>query len=88
MNAGDSATKSTLNSIGFNTQWRATPDFTLTFDAHHSVAEAKADSPYGINKSLPPDVAKRIITASFERESRRAYGPSTVSRVNRAEWVV
>lgn len=64
MNGGDSATKSTLNSIGFNTQWRATPDFTVTFDAHHSVAEAKSDSPYGINNDLA--------TASFSRRTTRA----------------
>ncbi|OON64612.1 TonB-dependent receptor [Massilia sp. KIM] len=64
MNGGDSATKSTLNSIGFNTQWRATPDLTLTVDAHHSVAEAKSDSPYGINNDLA--------TASFSRRTTRA----------------
>jgi len=64
MNGGDSATKSTLNSIGFNTQWRATPDFTVSFDAHHSVAEAKSDSPYGINNDLA--------TASFSRRTTRA----------------
>ena len=64
MNGGDSARTSTLNSLGFNTQWRATPDLTLSVDAHHSVAEAKSDSPYGFNNDLA--------TASFSRGITRA----------------
>jgi TonB-dependent receptor len=60
MNAGDFATKSTLNSIGFNTQWKVSPSLRLNLDMHHSVAEAKKDSPFGINNDLA--------TASFSRD--------------------
>jgi TonB-dependent receptor len=52
MNGGNFATKSTLDSIGFNTQWRVSPALRLSLDMHHSVAEAKADSPYGSNNDL------------------------------------
>lgn len=63
MNGGDSGTKSTLDSIGFNAQWKVSPALSLNFDAHHSVAEAKSDSPYGINNDLA--------TASFSRGTTR-----------------
>ncbi|MGZ5201155.1 MAG: TonB-dependent receptor [Telluria sp.] len=59
MNGGNYATKSTLNSLGFNTQWKVSPALRLTLDAHHSEAESKADSPYGSNNDLA--------TASFSR---------------------
>ena len=59
MNGGDFATVTNNNSIGFNTQWRATPNLRLNFDAHHSTAEAKKDSPYGSNNDLA--------TVSFSR---------------------
>jgi TonB-dependent receptor len=52
MNAGDFATKSTRDSIGFNTQWRASPSLRLSLDMHHSVAKAGRDSPYGSNNDL------------------------------------
>ncbi|MCS0589944.1 TonB-dependent receptor [Massilia norwichensis] len=64
MNGGDSATKSTLNSLGFNAQWKVSPSLRLNFDVHHSVAEAKSDSPFGINNDLG--------TASFSRGTTRA----------------
>jgi len=64
MNAGDFATKSTLSSLGFNTQWKVSPALRLSLDAHHSVAEAKKDSPYGSNNDLG--------TASFSRGTTRA----------------
>ena len=59
MNGGDFATKSTLDSIGFNTQWRVSPRLKFSLDMHHSVAESKADSPYGSNNDLA--------TVSFSR---------------------
>jgi len=59
MNGGDFATVSNNNSIGFNAQWRATPSLRLNFDAHHSTAEAKKDSPFGSNNDLA--------TVSFSR---------------------
>jgi TonB-dependent receptor len=63
MNAGDFATKSTNHSIGFNTQWKASPTLRLTFDAHHSTAETKPDSPFGSNNDLA--------VASFSRDVTR-----------------
>jgi TonB-dependent receptor len=59
MNGGDFATKSNLESFGFNTQWKASPDLRFSFDAHHSVAKSGADSPFGSNNDLG--------TASFSR---------------------
>ena len=59
MNGGDFATVSNNNSIGFNAQWKASPSLKFTFDAHHSTAEAKKDSPYGSNNDLA--------TVSFSR---------------------
>ncbi|GGY37632.1 TonB-dependent receptor [Pseudoduganella albidiflava] len=63
MNGGDFATKSENKSIGFNTQWRATPDLRLTFDAHHSTAVSQKDSPFGSNNDLA--------TVSFSRGNTR-----------------
>jgi len=59
MGAGDFATKSQNKSLGFNAQWRASADLKLEFDAHHSTAESKADSPLGSFNTLG--------TASFSR---------------------
>jgi TonB-dependent receptor len=59
MNGGDFATVTNNNSIGFNTQWRASPSLRLNLDAHHSTAEAKKDSPFGSNNDLA--------TVSFSR---------------------
>src|SRR5438067_1638272 len=63
MNAGDFATRSTLNSIGFNTQWKASPALRLSLDMHHSVAESKADSPYGSNNDLATATFSRNVSA-------------------------
>ncbi|TWI43791.1 TonB-dependent receptor [Pseudoduganella flava] len=63
MNAGDFATKSENNSIGFNAQWKASPNLRLSFDAHHSTAESKADHPFGSNNDLA--------TVSFSRGNTR-----------------
>jgi TonB-dependent receptor len=63
MNGGDFATKSENNSIGFNAQWKASPDLRLSFDAHHSTAESKADHPFGSNNDLA--------TVSFSRGNTR-----------------
>ena len=51
-NGGDFATKSTLDSIGFNAQWRASPTLRLSLDMHHSQAKAEKDSPFGSNNDL------------------------------------
>jgi len=59
MGSGDFATKTQNKSIGFNAQWRASGDLKLEFDAHHSTAESKADSPLGSFNTLG--------TASFSR---------------------
>jgi TonB-dependent receptor len=59
MNGGDFATKSDLNSVGFNAQWKASPSLKFSLDMHHSVAKAGKDSPYGSNNDLA--------TASFSR---------------------
>ncbi|WP_296948031.1 TonB-dependent receptor [uncultured Massilia sp.] len=59
MGAGNFATKTQNKSIGFNSQWRATADLKLEFDAHHSTAESMADSPLGSFNTLG--------TASFSR---------------------
>jgi TonB-dependent receptor len=52
MGSGNFATKTQNRSIGFNTQWRANSDLKLEFDAHHSTAESKADSPLGSFNTL------------------------------------
>jgi TonB-dependent receptor len=64
MGAGDFATKSQNKSLGFNAQWRANADLKLEFDAHHSTAESKADSPFGSFNTLG--------TASFSRGTTSA----------------
>ena len=47
MGAARLATKSEKNSIGFNADWAATNNLTVTLDVHSSSAESGADSPYG-----------------------------------------
>jgi TonB-dependent receptor len=81
MNGGFAATKSTLNSLGFNTQWKVSPSLRLSFDAHHSVAEAKSDSPYGSENDLG--------TASFSRGTTRAdfTGEMPVLSIQGADFV-
>jgi TonB-dependent receptor len=54
-------TKTTLKSVGFNTQFRVNPSLKLSLDAHHSTSEAGKDSPYGVGNDLS--------TASFGRNS-------------------
>jgi len=64
MGGGDFATKTQNNSVGFNAQWRASGDLKLEFDAHHSTAVSKADSPLGSFNTLG--------TASFSRGNTTA----------------
>jgi TonB-dependent receptor len=45
-------TKTTLKSLGFNTQYRVNPGLRFSLDAHHSVADAGKDSPYGVGNDL------------------------------------
>lgn len=46
------ATKDTLESYGFNAQWDATDNLSLTLDAHSSVAESLPDGPNGTSSIL------------------------------------
>ena len=50
--AGQSGSKETLNSIGWNTKWKINDKLSLTFDAAHSTAENGPDSPYGNSSTL------------------------------------
>ncbi len=59
MGGADFATKSENNSLGFNALWKVNQDLRLEFDAHHSTAESKADSPWGSDNVLG--------TSSFSR---------------------
>ena len=59
MNAGDFATKSSNNSVGFNTVWKVSPRLRLNLDAHRSTAVSQKDSPFGSNNDLA--------TVSFSR---------------------
>lgn len=52
MGGAQFATRAQNKSLGFNTQWQATDDLSLTFDAHKSSAETGADSPWGSNAVL------------------------------------
>ncbi|OZB61570.1 MAG: hypothetical protein B7X39_01180 [Lysobacterales bacterium 14-68-21] len=52
MAAGDSASKQTLNSIGWNTKWKVTDRLSFTFDAAHSTAKNGPDSPFGNSSTL------------------------------------
>ena len=45
MNGGDFATKSTNNSVGFNTVWKVSPKLRLNFDAHRSTAVSEKRQP-------------------------------------------
>ncbi|MGL4540937.1 MAG: TonB-dependent receptor, partial [Polymorphobacter sp.] len=44
--------KTTNNSFGFNAEWEATDQLTLTVDLHSSSAESKPTTPYGTNVSV------------------------------------
>ncbi len=69
MGGADFATKTQNKSLGFNTQWRATKDLKLEFDAHHSTAESKADSPFGSNNTLgTASFSRGDTTADFSQE--------------------
>jgi TonB-dependent receptor len=43
----DAGTKTTLKSLGFNTQYRVNPSLKFSLDVHHSTAESGALGPYG-----------------------------------------
>ncbi len=47
INAGKYGQKTTLNSTGFNADWKASDALHVTLDAHHSTSVSKPDSPYG-----------------------------------------
>ncbi|TWI61891.1 TonB-dependent receptor [Pseudoduganella lurida] len=64
MGGADFATKSANNSVGFNALWKVNPDLRFEFDAHHSTAESKADSPWGSDNVLG--------TSSFSRGNTTA----------------
>ncbi|MEO3713296.1 TonB-dependent receptor [Roseateles flavus] len=52
-------TKNKNDSTGFNAVWRASERLKLELDAHHSVATAGADSPYGTNNALGVSMQNR-----------------------------
>jgi TonB-dependent receptor len=64
MVAINTGTVSTLKSTGFNTQYRVNDRLRVSLDAHHSVAQAGSDSPFGTNND--------INTASFGRQTNGA----------------
>jgi TonB-dependent receptor len=69
MGGADYATKTQNKSIGFNTQWRATNDLKLEFDAHHSTAESKSDSPLGSSNNIgTASFSRGDTTADFSQE--------------------
>jgi TonB-dependent receptor len=48
----DAGTKSTLKSIGFNSQFRVNSGLKFSLDVHHSTSESGADSPFGTANDL------------------------------------
>ena len=52
MAAGQSASKETLNSVGWNTKWKVNDKLSFTLDAAHSTAQNGPDSPYGNSSTL------------------------------------
>ncbi|MEP2601543.1 MAG: TonB-dependent receptor, partial [Paraglaciecola sp.] len=52
MAAGQSAGKSTTNSIGLNLEWEATDDLKVSLDYHNSDSEYGADGPWGTSSNL------------------------------------
>jgi len=69
MGAGNFATKTDNNSIGFNSQWRVNGDLKLEFDGHHSTAESKSDSPFGSFNTLGTSSFSRgDTTADFSQD--------------------
>lgn len=65
MGAGDFATINENKSVGFNVEWIATENLTLTLDAHSSSAESRPNSPLGSNNVLS--------AAAFVRSRTTAY---------------
>ncbi|TFW20367.1 TonB-dependent receptor [Massilia arenosa] len=64
MGGGLFATKTQNKSLGFNADWKFSPDMRFEFDVHHSTAESMADSPWGSSSTLG--------TASFSRGTTTA----------------
>lgn len=52
MGGAEFATKNVNNSVGLNVAWKASDRLRFEFDAHHSTAESKPDSPYGSNATI------------------------------------
>jgi TonB-dependent receptor len=48
----DSGTKTTLKSIGFNSQFRVNSGLKFSLDVHHSTSESGSDSPFGTANDL------------------------------------
>jgi TonB-dependent receptor len=55
--------KNDNNSLGLNVAWKASPKLSFEFDAHHSTAVSKPNSPYGSNAVIG--------TAQFNRGDTR-----------------
>jgi len=52
MAAGQSGSKESLNSVGWNTKWKVNDRLSFTLDAAHSTAKNGPDSPYGNSSTL------------------------------------
>lgn len=50
--ASKAAWKTTLDSVGFNTEWIAHDGLGFNLDYHHSESKSKSDSPFGVNSTI------------------------------------
>jgi len=66
MNGGQIATRSELNSLGFNLEWQVRDNLDLAFDYHTSRAETGPDSLYGSSSQLGVStLVRRVTTVDF-----------------------
>jgi len=66
MNGGQIATRSELDSVGFNVEWQVHDNLDLAFDYHDSQAKTQPDSRYGSNSRLGVStLIRRFTTVDF-----------------------
>lgn len=65
MNAGRDGFKNENNLVGLNLMWDATDRLMLEFDYHHSQAESKPNSYYGISSNLAVNAYTRDRTITY-----------------------
>ncbi|MFP5391038.1 MAG: TonB-dependent receptor [Gammaproteobacteria bacterium] len=69
MGGAQFATKTDNNALGLNLAWKASADLKLELDAHKSVAESKADSPYGSAATMgSASFSRGTTTADFSKD--------------------